>query len=196
MWRHIFTKEDKVRDALQKFCLKTGDGAGEALAIVSEKMRAANQMAIEQHVVKINRSAFIAGQALLEHYQQLKAERGLLDFTDIEYAAYTLLRHSEHAEYMQYKLDARYRHILLDEFQDTNPLQWMTLQAWLQASSDAGLRPTVFLVGDPKQSIFYFRRADARLFPPRKGIFAARVRCACAATKRIAAKRVRRAEWR
>ncbi len=164
MWPLIFTKQDSVRDLLQKYCLKIGDAASEALAIVSEKMRAASDMTSEQRVVEINRSAFIAGEALLEHYQQLKAERGLLDFTDIEYAAYTLLRHSEHAEYMQYKLDARYRHILLDEFQDTNPLQWMTLQAWLQASSDSGLRPTVFLVGDPKQSIFYFRRADARLF--------------------------------
>lgn len=160
----IFTKDEKVRDALQKFCVKCGDGAVEGLAIVSEKMLAAHQATIEQRAVRTNRYAFIAGHGLLEHYQQLKIERGLLDFTDVEYAAYTLLRHSEHAEYMQYKLDARYRHILLDEFQDTNPLQWMTLQAWLQASSDAGLRPTVFLVGDPKQSIFHFRRADARLF--------------------------------
>lgn len=160
----IFTKDDNVRDARLKFCAKVGPSATDSLMFVSEKMRAAEQCAIEQRVVRLNRYAFIAGQDLLEHYQGLKAERGLFDFTDIEYAAYSLLRHSEHAEYMQYKLDARYRHILLDEFQDTNPLQWMTLQAWLQASSDASLRPTVFLVGDPKQSIFYFRRADARLF--------------------------------
>ncbi len=160
----IFTKDGDVRDARLKFCAKIGPSATDALMIVSEKMRTAEQLVIEQRVVRLNRCAFIAGQGLLEHYQGLKTERGLLDFIDIEYAAYSLLRHSEHAEYMQYKLDSRYRHILLDEFQDTNPLQWMTLQAWLQASSDAGLRPTVFLVGDPKQSIFYFRRADARLF--------------------------------
>lgn len=160
----IFTKGDAVRDALQKFCANSGERVAEALAIVTDKMLAAHHRQIDQQVVRTNRSAFTAGQGLLEQYQQLKAERGLLDFTDVEYAAHTLLRHSDHAEYMQYKLDARYRHILLDEFQDTNPLQWMTLQAWLQASSDAGLRPTVFLVGDPKQSIFHFRRADARLF--------------------------------
>ena len=164
MMELIFTQKHTVRDALQKFCAKSGERAAQALAIVSEKMLATHRELIEQRMVRLNRSALIAGQGLLEHYQQLKAERGLLDFTDVEYAAYTLLRHSDHAEYMQYKLDARYRHILLDEFQDTNPLQWMTLQAWLQASSDADLRPTVFLVGDPKQSIFHFRRADARLF--------------------------------
>nr|MBP8162044.1 UvrD-helicase domain-containing protein [Propionivibrio sp.] len=53
--------------------------------------------------------------------------------------------------------------VLLDEFQDTNPLQWQILLAWLDAYSDAS-RPVVFLVGDPKQSIYRFRRAEPRLF--------------------------------
>ena len=66
---------------------------------------------------------------------------------------------SDHATYMHYKLDSRYRHILLDEFQDTNPLQWLTLKSWLEAAVAADMRPTVFMVGDPKQSIYRFRRA-------------------------------------
>ena len=65
---------------------------------------------------------------------------------------------------MHYKLDSRYRHILLDEFQDTNPLQWLTLKSWFEAAAGADMRPTVFMVGDPKQSIYRFRRAEARLF--------------------------------
>jgi ATP-dependent helicase/nuclease subunit A len=75
-----------------------------------------------------------------------------------------LLNDSDHAEYLQYKLDSRYRHVLLDEFQDTNPLQWQILQAWFAASAAVQSQPTVFVVGDPKQSIYRFRRADARLF--------------------------------
>ena len=160
----IFTKTNSVRDALVKFCAKSGDQVAAVLNAVSMSLSRTQNYLIEQRVLQMNAAAFTAGQGLLEQYQQLKAERGLMDFTDIEYAAYSLIRHCDHAEYMQYKLDSRYRHVLLDEFQDTNPLQWMTLQAWLQASSDAGLKPTVFLVGDPKQSIFHFRRADARLF--------------------------------
>ena len=54
--------------------------------------------------------------------------------------------------------------MLLDEFQDTNPLQWQILQAWFSASAAVDSTPTVFVVGDPKQSIYRFRRADARLF--------------------------------
>ena len=87
-----------------------------------------------------------------------------MDFTDIEWRAWRLMSRSDHAEYMQYKLDARYRHILVDEFQDTNPLQWQTLLAWLDASAAVDRAPTVFLVGDPKQSIYRFRGAEARLF--------------------------------
>jgi len=75
-----------------------------------------------------------------------------------------LLGQSESAEYMQYKLDSRYKHVLLDEFQDTNPLQWQILQSWFAAAAAVESRPTVFVVGDPKQSIYRFRRADARLF--------------------------------
>ena len=74
-----------------------------------------------------------------------------------------LLRDEDTAAFLQARLDARYGHVLLDEFQDTNPLQWQILLAWLAAYSDAS-RPTVFLVGDPKQSIYRFRRAEPRLF--------------------------------
>ena len=115
-------------------------------------------------IYRLNRHGLTAGAALLEHYQQLKRSRQMADFADMEWRAYHLVNHSGAAETMQYKLDCRYRHILLDEFQDTNPLQWLTLKVWLEASIGADRGPTVFLVGDPKQSIYRFRRADARLF--------------------------------
>jgi ATP-dependent helicase/nuclease subunit A len=124
---------------------------------------AANALA-EQAAYRFNLAGLTCAVALLEHYDQLKQSRQLIDFTDVEWQANRLLTNSEQAEYMQYKLDARYRHILLDEFQDTNPLQWQTLRAWLEASAAADRRPSVFMVGDPKQSIYRFRRADARLF--------------------------------
>ncbi len=66
---------------------------------------------------------------------------------------------------MQYKLDARIRHLLVDEFQDTNPTQWRLLQpllATLAEGHDTGTR-SVFVVGDDKQSIYGFRRAAPEL---------------------------------
>ncbi len=129
-----------------------------------ERIEQTKMLLTEQRVLCFNRDALICGVALLTHYQRLKDARGALDFTDIEYRARELLTESDHAAYMQYKLDARYRHILLDEFQDTNPLQWQILKSWFDAAVGAGRTPVVFVVGDPKQSIYRFRGADARLF--------------------------------
>ena len=70
----------------------------------------------------------------------------------------------EHAPALALKLDARYRHLLLDEFQDTNPLQWQALSTWLLEARGADSAMTVFMVGDPKQAIYRFRRGEARVF--------------------------------
>ncbi len=101
---------------------------------------------------------------LAGHYQQQKAQRDGLDHADAEWFAARLLHSPDHADALLARLDARWRHLLLDEFQDANPVQWGILRVWLEAYGGDGERPTVFLVGDPKQSIYRFRRADARLF--------------------------------
>ncbi len=118
----------------------------------------------DQASYRFNEAALPCSVALLEAYERVKRERQVIDYADIESHAWELVTVSDHAVYMHYKLDSRYRHILLDEFQDTNPLQWLTLKSWLAAAAAADLRPTVFMVGDPKQSIYRFRRAEARLF--------------------------------
>ncbi|MEK7207138.1 MAG: UvrD-helicase domain-containing protein, partial [Pseudomonadota bacterium] len=113
-----------------------------------------------------SRAWFICGQALLGHYQRLKDESGVLDFSDLEWKTCHLLNRSRHAEWVQYKLDQRIDHLLVDEFQDTNPTQWRLLLPLLEemVAGDPERRRSVFLVGDEKQSIYRFRRADPRLF--------------------------------
>ena len=107
-----------------------------------------------------------AGQRLIEHYQRIKEERRQLDFNDLEWKTYTLLNRSDNAQWVQYKLDQRIDHVLIDEFQDTNPIQWRLLLPLLNelAAGGAERARSVFLVGDAKQSIYRFRRADARVF--------------------------------
>ena len=106
-----------------------------------------------------------AGMQLLTHYQRIKQEQRLLDFSDLEWKACELLNQSNHASWIQYKLDTRIDHLLVDEFQDTNPTQWRLLLPLLQelaAGNDDRAR-SVFLVGDKKQSIYSFRRANPAL---------------------------------
>ncbi len=85
---------------------------------------------------------------------------------DLERVALALLADHALAGWIQQRLDARVRHLLIDEFQDTSPLQWHALHAWLSsyAGAGSGAMPSLFIVGDPKQSIYRFRRAEPRVF--------------------------------
>ncbi|CAG0976552.1 partial ATP-dependent helicase/nuclease subunit A, partial [Anaerolineales bacterium] len=132
--------------------------------VLFDKMQSVRDALAERDALRMNEAALHCGVALLEQYQKLKLRQQQMDFTDVEWQVCHLLSQGDCAEYMQYKLDSRYRHVLLDEFQDTNPLQWQILQSWFAAAASVDSRPTVFVVGDPKQSIYRFRRADARLF--------------------------------
>ncbi|MFZ4535732.1 UvrD-helicase domain-containing protein [Propionivibrio sp.] len=118
---------------------------------------------LEERIVAFNQDACTVFQAFLAHVVEFKKARRQIDFVDAEWNVLKLLRDEDTAAFLQARLDARFSHVLLDEFQDTNPLQWQILLAWLAAYSDAS-RPGVFLVGDPKQSIYRFRRAEPRLF--------------------------------
>jgi ATP-dependent helicase/nuclease subunit A len=90
---------------------------------------------------------------VVEAYQDAKRESGYLDFTDLLLYARDLLRH----EGARRELQARYDRVFVDEFQDTDPLQAEILTTL--ASPDK-----LFVVGDPKQSIYRFRRADPRVY--------------------------------
>ena len=118
----------------------------------------------DQRIWALNRHGLLLGHALLAAYQDAKAQQGVIDFADAEWQACRLLRSEEHAPALALKLDARYRHLLLDEFQDTNPLQWQALSTWLTEAHGADSAMTVFMVGDPKQAIYRFRRGEARVF--------------------------------
>jgi ATP-dependent helicase/nuclease subunit A len=103
-------------------------------------------------------------RVLVVEYADLKRERGWIDMGDLERAALVLMSDEVLSGWVQERLDARVRHLMIDEFQDTNPLQWQALSAWLSGYAGAGHAPSVFLVGDPKQSIYRFRRAEPQVF--------------------------------
>ena len=101
---------------------------------------------------------------LMAEFRALKRERGWVDMNDVESAAQVMLGDDVLSGWVQERLDARIRHLMIDEFQDTNPLQWQALYAWLSGYVGAGKAPSVFIVGDPKQSIYRFRRAEPQVF--------------------------------
>lgn len=119
----------------------------------------------KEKLLEFNQAWFYAGHHLLDEYQKLKFSQHTLDFDDLEWYTYLLLNQHESAAWIQYKLDQRIQHILIDEFQDTNPTQWnliFPLLSELAIDSHENHR-SLFFVGDAKQSIYGFRRANSDL---------------------------------
>jgi ATP-dependent helicase/nuclease subunit A len=163
LWAELFTLKNEPR-VIKANKGQDATALNNAVELVRSQVWDAYQQVQAQAIYRFNQHALRCSVGLLDRYQQLKQQQQSLDFSDLEWRVCQLLNHSAHAEYLQYKLDSRYRHVLLDEFQDTNPLQWQILQAWFAASAAVQSEPKIFVVGDPKQSIYRFRRADARLF--------------------------------
>ena len=104
-------------------------------------------------------------------YQRTLRSRALLDFSDVLQRAVDLLRQMDEFARSRYRLESRYHHVLVDEFQDTSRAQWelvsLLVQSWGEGSGlvhEAPLPPTIFIVGDRKQSIYRFRDADVSMF--------------------------------
>ncbi|HNT85886.1 MAG TPA: UvrD-helicase domain-containing protein [Ottowia sp.] len=150
--------EDRLAKNLQSY-----GAAQQAEAELQRLLPATAQHDAHQHHQRMVRLL----RPLIDALARLKRERGWVDMPDVERAAFTLLADHELSAWVQQRLDARIRHLLIDEFQDTNPLQWQALHAWLSGYAGAGGgpgAPSVFIVGDPKQSIYRFRRADPQVF--------------------------------
>ncbi len=132
------------------------------VALISEQL----DLMKKKNLFQLNQAWFYVGNKLLGEYQKLKFNRNILDFDDLEWHTYELLNKHENASWIQYKLDQRIEHILIDEFQDTNPTQWNLLLPLLEelaASLDENSNKSLFFVGDTKQSIYSFRRANPQL---------------------------------
>ncbi len=97
----------------------------------------------------------LAGRYVIERFQRLKRRRGALDFSDLERCADRALEHPHVRESFHRRFDL----VLIDEFQDTNPVQARIL--WRFARPD---QSNLCVVGDPKQSIYRFRDADVSVF--------------------------------
>ena len=137
-------------------------------------------------------SALEIGRAFAVRWKARKAREGLLDFSDLIGKAAALLDQSEAADWIRYKLDRHFDHILIDEAQDTNRSQWDIVEALIddfftgEGARGDKLR-TVFTVGDYKQAIFGFQgtspenfarakqRIHARIDAARQGIRSSRI---------------------
>ena len=169
------TADDALALALDALYTKAGTprkklGDTPLQQAVMDGLQSLQDMALQQRAHIDQLALLRLWRVLRVEYAALKRQRGLIDMPDLERAAEALLGDSAIAGWVQERLDQRLRHVLIDEFQDTNPLQWQVLQGWLSAYAGAGggasgQQPlALFIVGDPKQSIYRFRGAEPRVF--------------------------------
>ena len=115
----------------------------------------------------------------LPEYAARKARAGWLDFDDLILRSRALLAESSVAQWVLFKLDGGIDHILVDEAQDTSPVQWDVIEALTREfTAGEGAREggrTVFVVGDRKQSIYSFQGADLDAFERMHAHFEARL---------------------
>lgn len=184
--------EQSALDALNKiasvFLYKSGDKASTAKIdkvpsgkVLDEKpdlRQSANDFAraVENaHVELKGLLAFFRSDALfrfakvfLGKYSNCKTELAKLDFDDLLEKTVALLSSSSMAQWVLYRLDGGIDHILVDEAQDTSPIQWQIIELLAsEFTSGVGASDTdrtLFVVGDAKQSIYSFQGAEADAF--------------------------------
>lgn len=109
----------------------------------------------------------LAGE-ILEKYHQYKKNHSKLDYNDLIMITKKLFESPKVAEWILYKLDGGIDNILIDEAQDTSPEQWAIVKAiteeFFSGEGNHDKNPTIFVVGDRKQSIYSFQGADPAEF--------------------------------
>jgi ATP-dependent helicase/nuclease subunit A len=176
----FFTKEGSERKDILTKAVAAGAPQAEA-ALRCEAARLAQVLRRRDAAALMQATGALAtlGGALLALYERHKSERARLDYDDLVLRARDLLRRPGVAPWVLFKLDGGLDHILIDEAQDTNPEQWQVVQSLAdEFFAGMGARApgrTVFAVGDAKQSIFSFQRADPVDFLRMREHFAKRV---------------------
>ncbi len=155
---------DDAEPHWRPFC---ADLQGQLLAIRAEQER----WQILEHAGRHCRVAV----RLAQDMAAAKRRAGVIDYDDMIAAAARLLGGNGAADWVRFKLDARIDHVLVDEAQDTNLLQWEVIRALVEEFfAGEGARDrfrSLFVVGDFKQSIFGFQGADPAIYADRKDDF-------------------------
>lgn len=161
----FFSKQGAPRKRLATKAVKevSPDGVA-ALEVEQERLQDLRVRRRNAVVAEASAALVRLGAALIDVYDGLKRAHARLDYDDLILAAAELLRRPDVAPWVLFKLDGGLDHILIDEAQDTSPEQWQVIEAlteeFFAGEGARDVQRTVFAVGDSKQSIYSFQRAD------------------------------------
>lgn len=163
----LFTLKDTVKDqaSLEKFEASFGEAAERVLQCMLKLREMRRVLDLAEWLAP----ALTLGRAFALAWDEAKQREGFIDFDDQIRRAAALLGDAAMADWIRYKLDRRFDHILVDEAQDTNAAQWQIIDALIgdfftgEGAQGRKLR-TIFVVGDYKQAIFRFQGTSPENF--------------------------------
>ena len=163
----FFTDRGEVRKSLaSKAAIALLGDIDRILRTEAERLGIALNHARGTTLVDLTCALLRLGLDITQRYGEAKRRRAALDYDDLIVATRRLLESAESAAWVLYKLDGGIDHVLVDEAQDTNPDQWEVIrrltEEFFVGEGTTDRERTIFAVGDTKQSIFGFQRADPR----------------------------------
>jgi ATP-dependent helicase/nuclease subunit A len=150
---------------------------GEVAARVQQCIDQVRELQMLLQLVDFLAPALLVGRRFALRWEEAKTREGFIDFDDQIRQAAALLSRSDLSDWIRYKLDRRFDHILIDEAQDTNEAQWSIIRELTgdffagMGQRDGKLR-TIFVVGDYKQAIFRFQGTSPENFERNREHFA------------------------
>ncbi|MBV8458933.1 MAG: UvrD-helicase domain-containing protein, partial [Acetobacteraceae bacterium] len=178
------TEQGEIRKALitKGAAAAAGCDVCAILAAEAERVKEFREAHAAAVLVEATGALVRLGDSLVSAYEARKQSQGVLDYDDLVAKALELLQRPGVAPWVLFKLDGGLDHILIDEGQDTNPEQWEIVRALAEeffvGEGRRDLSRTVFVVGDAKQSIYSFQRADPRAYLAMRRHFAERIAAA------------------
>lgn len=113
--------------------------------------------------IVLNRFLYSHTESLFEEWQKLKAEKKLQSFNDMILSVHQAVLSPDNS--LKTRLRAQYQYAIIDEFQDTNQLQWDIFRSvFLKEGEERVPGHSIYVVGDPKQSIYSFQGADVNVY--------------------------------
>jgi ATP-dependent helicase/nuclease subunit A len=178
-----FLTEGKPRQRVCGVAFQRADAALCArLEAARDRFAALNEQLAHLICAEASGALLALADAIIGEYEHAKRAEAALDYDDLILKTWNLLSLPAAAAWVLFKIDGGVEHILVDEAQDTNPLQWSVIERLAeeffasQGASDR--RRTLFAVGDEKQSIYSFQGADPSRFAAMGRSFARKAQAA------------------
>lgn len=166
----LTAKGEKKSDAyvINKGMQKSAPDLVDALTLARDHVVSCRNRYRLVRMLAATKYALVLAERLIGDFEDLKKQRSQLDFEDLIERAANLLNRDTAGAWVHYKLDQGIDHILVDEAQDTSPVQWSIIQSlaadFFTGESARMGRRTLFAVGDEKQSIYSFQGARPERF--------------------------------